>query len=110
MRFTKAWLALVLLVTAGCASSGSGAQIASASDVKGCRPLGEVVVTGNPGDASTRDPRTSALREKAAEDGATDVVPESSTSVGSDLKGQMYKCHEEKNSKPPSRSEQRSGF
>jgi len=102
-------LSSLFVLFAACDSSGSMARVSNPSDVRACKASGEVVVVDDPGMTAGQDRRTDALRRKAAGAGATDVVLEPSQATSSELRGQTYKCGDDA-SKPPSRSEQRSGF
>ncbi len=82
----------LLLCFAACDSSGSMAQLARAPDVASCKPLGETVVDVDA--TKSADEQTNALRQKAAQAGATHVISEGSSTAGP-MKGQMYACPEE---------------
>jgi len=72
-----------------CDSSGSMAQLARSADVASCKSLGETVVERDA--TKSADEQTNALRQQAAQGGATHVISEGSTTTGA-LKGQMYAC------------------
>ncbi len=71
-----------------CDSSGSVAQLARAPDVASCQSMGETTIEIDP--SKSDDDHTLALRQKAAQQGATHVISEGI--AGTTMKGQMYKC------------------
>lgn len=64
------------------------AQLAKSADVVSCKSLGGTVVDVAP--TKSADERVAALREKAAQAGATHVIAE--TSTAGRVKGEMYAC------------------
>ena len=97
-------LITVALVPAVTACGATLATQAKPADVGACQALGEVSAQAAPN--ATEDQRLTALRQKAAQAGATHVVPEEPTSsTDGSIKGKTYKCPEEEHT--PTRSEQR---
>ncbi|MGH7281827.1 MAG: hypothetical protein ACRELY_09915 [Polyangiaceae bacterium] len=97
----------VLIFAAGCASAT--AKLVSASDVSSCKPLGDVTIQVDSAAEPTPDDRATALQRAAADKGATDVVSDGDSPSGS-MHGRIFDCGYDRDGKPPSRSEQRSGF
>ncbi|MEO7113314.1 MAG: hypothetical protein ABI183_22940 [Polyangiaceae bacterium] len=84
------------------------ADLAKSPDVSSCKVIGEATVPADTTNGNGSVDDVTALRQKAAEKGATDVVVENDPANNRTLKGRLYAC--EAPAKPPSRSEQRSGF
>jgi hypothetical protein len=97
----------VAALTTACGSAAM-AELAHEPEVAGCKPLGEIVIAADPATASSDDERAAALRKAATDKGATHVVSENGATTSGSIRGQMYECV--RADKPPSRSEQRSGF